>query len=139
MADTKDTKPAAEPEKKPAARALTTDDKFLLKDTNNDGIVDTIVIELFDEEAAKKAAEKAKYAPYHAAVANARKAAAAENAGKSADEIAAAENVAEAKVKKEWKGPVPPPSEVDKAKEKADKEAAEKKAAIAEELSKLKA
>lgn len=134
MADTKDTAPA-----KPAAKTLTTDDKFLLKDTNNDGIPDVIVVVPYDAEAEKKAAEDAKYAPYHQMIANARKAAAAENAGKSVDEIAAAQIVAEERAKKDWKGPVPPPSEADKVKEKADKEAAEKKAAIAEELAKLKA
>ena len=131
-----DVKPEPTPAKKEVFN-LTSQDRLVLKDTNNDGIPDIIVIERFDEKAEKLAAEKAKYAPYHLMIANARKAAAAENAGKSADEIAAAENAAEAKAKEDWKGPVPPPTEADKAKEKADKEAAEKKAAIADELAKI--
>lgn len=154
MADTKtDTKAApgagtpapapatasAPPAPKHVVRNLTTDDEFLLKDTNGDGYVDTVVIVLHDwEKEQKELAEKAKYADYFRGIASARKAAGDANQGKSAVEVTAAENVAEAEFKKNFKGATPPPSEADKAKEEAEKKAAEVKKATEEEVAKLK-
>lgn len=120
---------------------LTSADKFLLKDTNNDGIPDLIVVEHVDPaKEAAKVAEAAKFSPYFKAISDARVAAAAANAGKSALEVAAAQNVAEAKAKADYKGPIPP--EVTKAeqdKAAADKKAAEDKAAVDAEIAKLAA
>jgi hypothetical protein len=118
---------------------LTSRDRFLLKDTNNDGIPDTIVIEPFDEEVEAAKVEAAKWAPYHAHIENARALARSNNVGKSAVEIAAAVNVAEAEAIKEWKGAKPSPSKIDKEAEKAEAAAKAKKEALAAEFSRLKA
>ena len=90
-------------------RILTTDDEFLLIDANHDGVNDTVVVrpvETAKEKAAK--ADAVKFAPFHAAVNAARHEAAAAHAGQSVDQIAAAKDKAEAKVKADFKGPVPP-------------------------------
>lgn len=125
----------------PKVFPLTSADQFLLKDTNNDGIPDIIVVVHVDAEAEAKAkAEAAKYAPYYKAIADARLAAAAANAGKAALEVTAAENVAEAKAKADYKGPVPPAvAEAEKAKAEADAKTAADKAALEAEMAKLSA
>lgn len=119
-------------------RNLTTDDKFVLVDANHDGLFDTIEIVLYDKAAVEKAANEAKFAPYYAALAAAKDAADRANAGRSAIEITAAENVAVAQAKVDWKGPVPPPSAVDKAAKVAADKAVADKAAVDAEVVRLK-
>jgi hypothetical protein len=78
------------------------------------------------------------YIPYYKHIADARAIAASTNANKSPKEIEAAQNVAEAQAKKDWKGPVPPvDTKAEKAKADAEKKAAEEKAAVAVELERL--
>lgn len=128
--------PVPVPPKVPV-RPLTTEDKFVLKDTNNDGIPDIILIVPPDKDAAAKAAEAAKFAEFHKAIADARLAAAQANTGKPAADVAAAENLAEAKVRVSWKGPVPPPTQAEKDKEAAAKAAAADAAKVQAELEKM--
>jgi len=117
---------------------LTSQDRFVLKDTNNDGIPDVVVVERYDPKAAAAQAEREKYNGYHAAMRAARDEAARQSAGKSALEVSAAENVAEARAKAEWKGPTPPESPESKASVKEAEDEAAKKAAIAAEIDKLR-
>jgi hypothetical protein len=118
-------------------RNLTTADKFVLVDANHDGVIDTIVVELYDAVAAAKAAEDLKYAPYHAALVAAKDGAAKANAGKSAIEITAAENVAVAQAKVDWVGPTPPWSKFDDVVKAAEAKVAADAAAIKAEVVRL--
>lgn len=129
--------PVPIPVPKVPVRPLTTEDKFVLKDTNNDGIPDVILIIAPDKDAAAKAAEDAKFAEFRKAIADARLAAAQANTGKPAADVAAAENLAEAKVRVSWKGPVPPPTQAEKDKEAAAKAAAADAAKVQAELEKM--
>lgn len=114
------------------------DDRFILKDTNGDGIPDIVVVERVDRAAkAKAAAYTAQHAAYYRYVENARAKAARDSAGQSAVQITAAGNVAVARAKASWKGPTPPVSKADVEVAAAEKEAAEVKAAVKEEIEKL--
>lgn len=121
----------------PAVKApfvVMSDDKFILKDTNSDGINDTVVVEQADYKVKK---EEDKFKPFFKAISDARTAAAAANTGHSAAEVTAAEDLAEAKVRASWKGPKPGPTqaELDVAAAKKAEEAL--KPAIDAELAKI--
>lgn len=117
---------------------LTTDDKFILKDSNSDGLFDTIVVERVDRVVVAKAQVLAeRYAGYFAALASAEAAAAEANRGRSALEVQAAINVAVAKAKADWKGPVPPPTEEEVKKAEAEKAEVARQAAVAAEVTRL--
>lgn len=114
---------------------ITSADHFVLKDTTGDGIPDEVVIEKAPKPDPN---DLSKFNAYFQHLTDAKNQAERENAGRSAIEIAAAVNVAVAEAKKSWKGPKPPESMTfDAAKAKAEKEAADKKAAIEAEVRRL--
>lgn len=122
------------PVRKPSGPfAVMSNDRFVLKDTNNDGIPDTVVVERDDPAVVAKAlADTAKYAEYYSVIAHATRAAEQAHRGQSVNEVQAAVNIAVAKARAEYKGAVPPAHSVEAVEAEKTKAAADKAAYDAE-------